>query len=402
MNGDYKMKQMRILLSLLLVLSLVALSGCSQDDGVDDETDTVATDDTTATDGDTTTDTTDDTATDAGSAVLDLDYTSGLTEAGFFDGVTANDAIDLFDYKNIVVPSDRYTVSDETLQAEIDNMLGYFPVKNQITDRPIVDGDTVNIDYVGSVDGVEFEGGSTAGAGTEVTIGVTSYIDDFLEQLIGHEPGESFDIEVTFPDVYQNEDLQGKDAVFAITINYIVEEETPELTDAFVADNLASMYEWTTVDEMKTSMVQEMQDANVLDYIQEIMLADTTFNDVPESIIEYQERAMSNYYTATALQYQMDIDTFISTYVGYDTLEAMLADSTDQINDSAKFSLVIQAIAEDADIQVTEDTLAEYFLEFTGSEDYSTYADGYGIEYLKFSILQEKVIDYLTEIATLG
>ena len=95
---------------------------------------------------------------------------------------------------------------------------------NEVTDRAVKDGDTLNIDYVGTVDGVAFEGGSTDGKGTQVTIGVTSYIDDFLEQLIGHRPGETFDIEVTFPDPYENNpDLAGKDAVFTVTVNHIVE-----------------------------------------------------------------------------------------------------------------------------------------------------------------------------------
>ena len=120
----------------------------------------------------------------------------------------------------------------------------------KITDRAIEDGDKVNIDYVGSVDGVEFEGGNTNGAGTEVTAGGTDYIDDFLTQIIGHMPGETFDVNVTFPDEYPNNpDLAGKDAVFVTTINYIVGKNDASLAtvkaieDALAADNSAENFE---------------------------------------------------------------------------------------------------------------------------------------------------------------
>ena len=88
----------------------------------------------------------------------------------------------------------------------------------------VEDGDTVNIDYVGSVDGVEFEGGSTQGQGTDLVIGSGSYIDDFEEQLIGAHPGDEVDVYATFPDPYNNNpNLSGKEALFEVTINGIYE-----------------------------------------------------------------------------------------------------------------------------------------------------------------------------------
>lgn len=88
------------------------------------------------------------------------------------------------------------------------------------TSLTVEDGDTVNIDYVGSVDGVEFDGGSTQGQGTDLVIGSGSYIDDFEEQLIGSHPGDQVEVTVTFPDPYQNNpDLSGKEAVFEVTVN---------------------------------------------------------------------------------------------------------------------------------------------------------------------------------------
>lgn len=89
------------------------------------------------------------------------------------------------------------------------------------TSLEVADGDTVNIDYVGYVDDVAFEGGNTEGRGTDLTIGSGSYIDDFEEQLIGHKVGEQVTVEVTFPEDYGQEELNGKDARFEVTINGI-------------------------------------------------------------------------------------------------------------------------------------------------------------------------------------
>lgn len=91
------------------------------------------------------------------------------------------------------------------------------------TSLTVEDGDTVNIDYVGSVDGVEFDGGNTQGMGTDLVIGSGSYIDDFEEQLIGSHPGDQVEVTVTFPEDYGNEELNGKEAVFDVTVNGIYE-----------------------------------------------------------------------------------------------------------------------------------------------------------------------------------
>ena len=91
------------------------------------------------------------------------------------------------------------------------------------TSLTIKDGDTVNIDYVGSIDGVEFSGGNTQGQGADLTIGSGMYIDDFEEQLIGAHPGDTVDVYATFPENYGNEDLKGKEALFVVKVNGIYE-----------------------------------------------------------------------------------------------------------------------------------------------------------------------------------
>ena len=176
---------------------------------------------------------------EAGKTVLDDTSAESGTYTVYF--VTAADHIEEYATKNayaiIIEAEEEETADGQTVQ---------------VTDRAVEDGDTVNIDYVGTVDGVEFEGGNTNGQGTNVTAGGTDYIDDFLTQIIGHMPGETFDVNVTFPDPYtSNEELSGKDAVFKTTINYISETPKPEdksletvktVEDALAADSSAENF----------------------------------------------------------------------------------------------------------------------------------------------------------------
>lgn len=97
------------------------------------------------------------------------------------------------------------------------------PLYNTDTSLVVQDKDTVNIDYIGDVDGIEFVGGNTNGNGASLTIGSGAYIDDFEEQLIGHSVGETVDVNVTFSENYGNEELNGKEAHFSVTINGIYE-----------------------------------------------------------------------------------------------------------------------------------------------------------------------------------
>lgn len=121
-----------------------------------------------------------------------------------------------------VTDSHKFTISygeEETEEVEETEET----VLNTDTSLEVADGDTVNIDYVGKIDDVEFDGGSTEGLGTDLVIGSGSYIDDFEEQLIGAHPGDEVEVNVTFPDDYSSEEVAGKDAVFEVTVNGIYE-----------------------------------------------------------------------------------------------------------------------------------------------------------------------------------
>ena len=390
------MKFLKTTLSLIVLMALLTLTACSST--TEDLTDETATEETAT---DTSTDTTADSA-DATTEAEVLDYSVGLADNGFIQDVTASDYVELLDYNNIVIPADVHTVNDENLNNEIDQILYYFATANQVTDRAVVDGDTLNIDYVGSVDGVEFEGGNTGGSGTDVTIGVTSYIDDFLEQLIGHMPGENFDIEVTFPEDYTNTELAGKDSVFNITINYITEQVTPELTDDFVAENLAAYYYTDTVEGLKASIADELQNSAVQTFLQDYLVDNSTVSEIPNNALLVQTTAMTNYYKSNAAAYGVTLEDFLATYVGASSIEELIDQSMAELQTAASFTLITQAIAEDAGLEVTEDDLANFFLSYAGSADYSQYEAQYGIAYLKNSVLQDVVLSYLLENAQLA
>lgn len=129
-------------------------------------------------------------------------------------------------------------VTDEEIQAQIDNLLNSYPdVKTVEGKTTIEEGDIVNIDFVGKLDGEPFEGGSSGEGGTNLEIGSGSFIDGFEDGLIGKTTGSTVELPLTFPEEYSlNPDLAGKDVVFEVTIHDIVEYVTPEWNDEFVAE----------------------------------------------------------------------------------------------------------------------------------------------------------------------
>lgn len=329
----------------------------------------------------------------------DFAFSYGIDKNGMWDGIKALKNVDLCDYMGISIPQEIHTVDDETVQGEIDSMLTNFEEKVEITDRAILNGDTVNIDYIGSIDDVEFEGGNTMGSGTEVTIGVTQYIDDFLEQLIGHSPGESFDIEVTFPDDYSSDKLAGQDAVFAITINYIIGISVPEVTDGFVTDNFAADYGWTTVQQMKDYIRDNIRQGALEYFVQDYIVANSTVNTLPQLLVEYQEFSMIKYYENYAQVYDMEYEAFLSAAAGVADTEELLTSNLGQNEGTASLYLLMQAIAEDADISISEEETIEYFNELAEAQsgDYTDYENIYGMNHLKLIALQRKVLDYVIE-----
>lgn len=326
-----------------------------------------------------------------------VNYSLGLTTDGRFEGIAAKDYVTLGQYTSLTYPEEVTSVKEEDIQTRIDSIMSSHTYTNEVTDRAVKDGDTLNIDYVGTVDGVAFEGGSTDGKGTQVTIGVTSYIDDFLEQLIGHQPGETFDIEVTFPDPYQNNpDLAGKDAVFTVTINHIVETYTYELTDDFVVDNLQKDYGYTSIADMREKIAADLHDTQVYNYMIETVLENCPVSEVPQKLVDNEITITVKRLKYQALQYNMDASTLF-TYYGVADEDAFRTTYEEDIRERISQYLVMMAIAEDAGLIATEQDVKDYFLEEMDTEDYSEYVKNYGYGYIYRAVTFNNVGNYLQE-----
>ena len=160
--------------------------------------------------------------------------------------------ITLGEYKGISVEVETYEITDEFVEEELEAFLESCATPSKITDRKTADGDTICVDYVGSLDGVEFSGGSAK----NVTVSLTEdngYIPGFIDGMYDVMPGETVSYEVTFPEVYQNNpDLAGKVTVFTVTVHYIEGEDVvPELTDEYVKENFGTEGCETVEDFMK-------------------------------------------------------------------------------------------------------------------------------------------------------
>ena len=326
------------------------------------------------------------------------DYSAGLTEEGFFEGVTALDNVVLPDYTAYTIPEDATIATEDEINAKIEEIKATFATseKDADTSREVKDGDYINIDFDGKIDGVAFEGGSTEGAGSDVTIGSGRFIPGFEEQIIGHKPGETFDITVTFPEDYGNEELNGKEAVFTITVNHFYKTVLPEITDDFVAENLKDYY--SDVADMKAKLAEDIVDADTKNYVWGKLMDETTVTTYPQQIHDYEVAARKANIELNAAQFNLDVDTFLS-YYGYETMDAYIEDMADDIKDYEKVYLTVQAVAEKEGWKVTEDDMKAYFDKMFGTEDYSEYEDVYGMPYLKSIVMRDIMLTKLVEMA---
>jgi len=250
------------------------------------------------------------------SGTTSFNYSENFDDNGYWKGIRALDYVTLPDYSAIVIPYDVHTVTDAAVEEAIEDILLSYATYDEITDRAVEDGDYVNIDFVGSIDGVEFDGGNTEGAGTDVTAGSDEYIDDFLTQIIGHMPGETLDVIVTFPEVFEdNPDLAGKEALFVTTINYIQGDAIiPELTDEFVSENLYDTYGVSTVAELNEYVFESLVDNidnEISNYIVTYLEDNSTVEEPPAVILEFLEAFMVDWYQQYANYYGVDLETLL-------------------------------------------------------------------------------------------
>ena len=320
-------------------------------------------------------------------------YSDGLDENGYWSGIRALDYVTLpEDYASIPLKKADIEPTEEDVQSQIDSLLSQNTTTQQITDRAAADGDTVNIDYVGTVDGVAFTGGTYSGY--SLTLGSDSFIDGFEDQIVGHKPGETFEVNVTFPDGYSDSTdaegnavvLSNKKAVFSVTLNYISEEILPELTDAWVEENFSSTDGVHTVEDLRAEYQKMLYQNNLNTAVMNYLLANSTFKDLPKEVTDYQVNQCLNYYYTMAQHYGYDLDSFLQAAAGYNSADDLLDAMSDSITEYAREALLYQAVAEAMDIAPTQEQI----------DTYTAYTETYGANYCTMVALMDAVSEALT------
>jgi len=331
----------------------------------------------------------------------DSSFSAGLTADGKIEGFNAKDALTLADYANIPVPADDVAATDEEVEAEIDSTLASHKEQSTDSTLAIQDGDTVNIDFVGTIDGAEFEGGNSNGEGSDLTIGSGTFVDDFEQQLIGHKPGENVTVDVTFPEDFGSADLAGKDASFAVTINSIT--VTPELTDEFVAKNFAEEG-MSTVEEYRASVENRFHEQHLETYLDSYIMDNSTVNSYPSDYLK-KLRAVTKYNDESMLQlynqmYGTTIYENLWDMIGGDVSDELSyeKDLRERTKENAKAAMVYQAIYEDAGLTIDINAAIAQLTEENGEEYVTNMRERYGEGYMAQNEMKETVMDYLIEL----
>lgn len=328
-----------------------------------------------------------------------FDYSSGIDESGRWVDVNAADYVTLpKGFDSIALTEKELQPTDDELQFQLDSLLNQYATTQQVTGRAAQSGDTVNIDYSGTVDGVAFNGGTASGY--DLTLGSGSFIDGFEDQIIGHNASDTFDVTVTFPDGYGDSTdaegntitLSGKEAVFSVTLNSISESVTPELTDEWVDSNFGVTDDLHTADALRSYFNTALYNDNYENAIVDYLMANAEFKELPSSITNYYICMFLNYYSRYASTYSMDLDAFAQTQ-GYTDANNMLAASDAYFEHLAKQDLIFQAIADAESLAPTQEEI--------DAAD-AAYADSYGQNRARLNALQSCVLDWLKEHTTVS
>ena len=290
-------------------------------------------------------------------------------------------------------------VTDEEVDAEIDKQRNMNARSIDVTDRAVQNGDTVSLDFEGFVDGVAFEGGK--GTDYPLTIGSGAFIPGFEEQLVGFEIGQEGDVNVKFPEDYQAEDLAGKDATFKCKVNSIRAKELPELNDDFASDA-----GFDTLAEYKEDVKKKLEDKKAADEkakredaVVRAVIEDADM-DLPEAMIETQQRQMVNEFAQRLQMQGMNMDQYLQ-YTG-SSVDQMLAQVKPQAIERIKSRLVLEAVAAKEKIEISAEELAEeldrmaaqYRMEVDKLKELMSEAEE---KQLKSDLAVQKAADFLVE-----
>ncbi len=326
----------------------------------------------------------------------------GETPLVFSLVVAVKPEVELGAYKGIEVEKRAYNVTDDEVDAAI-AQLQEGVARMVDVDRPVENGDTVNLDYSGSVDGVKFDGGTAQGQ--TLTIGSGQFIPGFEEQMVGMAVGEEKDIEVTFPEEYHAENLAGKKAVFAVKVNGIQVKELPTLDDEFAKD----VSEYDTLEALRDAKRQELleqaeKNAKIQkenDVVRKAVENATV--EVPDAMVE---RQIDSFLQDMGYRLQMQ-GISLEDYLKYTNTE--ISALRDQYRADAalrvKSQLVLEAISKAEAIEATPeeigDKVAEYAKQFGNMtvEDFEKNLQADDRQYFADQVVVEKTLALLVENA---
>ncbi len=269
--------------------------------------------------------------------------------------VAVKPEVTLGDYKGIEVEKKNAEVTDEELQAEIDKVRESNSRMITVEDRAVQDGDITTIDFEGFVDGEPFEGGK--GEDYPLTIGSHSFIDNFEEQLIGKNIGEETEVNVTFPEQYQAEELQGKPAVFKVTIKEIKVKELPELDDDFAQD----VSEFDAVDEykedLKKKLLENKEAALKREKEEDVVgkIIENATMEIPDPMVDTQVRQMVQEFSQRIQSQGLSLQQYMQ-FTGM-TPESLTNELQPQALKRIQSRLVLEAVVAAENIETSDEDL---------------------------------------------
>ncbi len=310
--------------------------------------------------------------------------------------------VTLGEYKGVEVKREHTLVTEDEVNAEIEKERNKQAAEVSVEDRAVAEGDTVNLDYSGSVDGVKFAGG-TAEAQT-LKIGSHTFIPGFEEQMVGMNIGEEKDLEVTFPEEYHAKELAGKKAVFHVKVNSITETQLPALDDDFAKD----ISEFDTLDEYKANVRAKLEaqaaerDNNAFTnaVIEKVMENATV--EIPEAMVERQIDSMVRNFEARLAQQGLKLADFIK-YMGQDE-KSFRNQYREQAEKSVRANLVLEAVENAENFEATEEEIDAEIAKFAGQvgqdvENLKKNLTEGDREYFKADVIRDKAVKFLCDNA---
>ena len=314
-------------------------------------------------------------------------------------------------YKGIEVDAIKVEVTADDIDAEIENRLNAAAIENEVLEGTVEKGDKINIDYVGTIDGVAFDGGSTMGNGTTITVGLAGYIDGFEDGLVGMEVGKTKVLDLKFPDNYHNTDLAGKDCQFEVTINSKLESSVPSYDLEFVKANSEcnslNEYEQNVYEELMASATETAEITQQGTVWSQIVEASTVIK-YPEKEFNEAKEVQEKYVESFIKQYGMTMEQYLETVDK--TQEEFDEELNTYVEGVIKNEMVLYQIVRLEGLELTseeyEDGKAE-ILQQQGFESEDAFKQAYGQSFedavskesIEMTLLLEKVIDMIMENA---